>query len=425
MSSLDLQGIDTPNITLSYEPGIKDPIFARHIYLERRSGEGTQTYSKLSLYTTLPNKFHAKSKTRSLPIHVLSLPKENVQIFLANPAKELLEKYVHDQVVLFCIHPATLMRPDDTYVSDILKMKFEVPLKGVPTSSSQTLFILDPKNPSHAIKCHSPFQVSRFNRNLSPLMIQHSIAVSDLLDQLNIPHLPESIGISLPNREGKDGFGFIIREMTPRPFHPEKRLLIPCFALYGRDINHLNEPPLLVKLINNSHENPKDFVLNYVMFPIIEAFVLAFKSQGILLEAHGQNTLLEVDEHLRPTRIIHRDFDNLADGDRRRALGLSCEGFKITPNDPPGGFHSLFYDSLIGHHHFDYLAKVLKEYFQVPEKLLQEACRAKFQELFPDYAQYFPPKVYYYADLPSGETPREAIKYPLVNTGQTPTWRPA
>src|SRR5262249_50869931 len=159
--------------------------------------------------------------------------------FFANPSEEILNKYIHENFVSFCVHPANIESKKKKVVADLLNMKKESSIEAVPTSSSRTVIPINLEKPIHAIKCHCPFKISRFYRNLGPLTIQQSITISSILDQTNIAHLPETIGIAFPGKEGKSGWGFIVREMIPRLNPTEKRLMIPCFALYGKDMYHL------------------------------------------------------------------------------------------------------------------------------------------------------------------------------------------
>ena len=421
MSNFNSQNANLSLGIINNELGIEDSFLAKLLYLERRVRKGTQGYSKFSHFSELPVNYQPDSKEKSFFLPIYSVPKDHLKIFLANPLDKLLQNYIFEDKVSFCVHPVDLEKQDEKVIHDLLNYEKKGFLEVSPTSSSRTVLILDSGYSPHAIKCHCPLRISRFFRDLEPLTIYQSLIISSLLDETNIAHLPETIGIAFPHDQNH-GWGFIIREMTPRPYSTQKELMIPCFALYGQDVNTPDSEPLIVKMIKYQKQNPKNFVLENIMFPIIEDFVFFFKSQGILLEPHGQNSLLEVDEYLNPKRIVHRDFDLYVDINYRHSLGLSLEGFQIPtmPSEPPpGGIHSLIYDHSIAHNHFDYLAEVLNRYFDVDKKSLQIACKEKFRTIFPDSNLFFSSKVYYYSD--------KAISYnnfPLVETNEMPVWRP-
>ena len=416
-------------IILRTEPGIYDQKLARYVYLERRANEGTQTYSKMSQYSELPAQYQPRSPHTTFQIPVVLVPKNKVQVHLANPSSDLLKKFVRPEAISFCIHPAILGDTEVPQMQDLIKMQPDTPLTATPTASSRTMVIIDPTVSPYYIKAHCPYKISRFVRTLGPKVIQHSILVTRELDQICHPKfaiLPETIGCSVEGDSEKNGWGFIVRELTPRPYVQGQRRLIPCFSMYGKDANHPDEPPLLVKMIEQSGQNPKKYVLNNVMFPIIECFITAYKERGILMESHGQNTLLEVDENFNITRVVHRDFDEEIDANVRRKLGLDVDGFMKTqvidqPTDiePKGSVQSIIFDKSVGLLHLDYLAKTMQEYYGIPPEALQKECQKFFQKLLPDHAKYFPSEVYYYSDKSIAPN-----VFPAVGTGKKPVWRP-
>ena len=414
--------ISSTNSLIPQEPGIKDPFLAKLMYAERRMGIGTQSYSSRAGYTEVPEEYRPQSQTPYFPITAIEVPKELATITLANPSRDLFERYVQDHTVSFCVHPVALAK-QKKHIVELLKKHPLWTAAAVPSASSRTVCVLDSTTTTHALKCHLPVQISSLKRGLFQRTIQHSVTISQILGQTDIAHLPETIGISVQEEDGSPGWGFIVRELTPRPSLPGKRTLIPCFSLYGKDMNHPSEPPLIVKLIQMGNKDPKKYVLEHVMFPIIDDFAKALNTQGVLLEAHGQNTLIEFDERMESTRIIHRDLDNYVDGKTRTARGLSFEGIskyhifeEPTETEPFGSVPSLIYDGSIGSCHFDFLADILEEYFGIPSLELQKECQARFQEKIPDYRRIFSDTLYTYGN---------PNPYPLVpRINQGPIWRP-
>jgi hypothetical protein len=411
------------------EEGILHLELSKYLYLERRVNEGTQTYSAMSQYSELPEVYQPRSQQPTFSLPVIQIPRGKVVVHLANPAPALLRQFVHKDSVSFCIHPAILGNRDIPHMGALVQMPSEVPLLASPTASSRSVVVIDLVKSPYCVKLHCPYKISRFVRTLGPKVIAHSIAVSRELEQIQHPRfaiLPESIGCSLAGTGGKNGWGFIVRELTPRPHAPEARRLIPCFSMYGKDSNHPHEPPLLVKLIEQSGKNPETYVLQEVMFPIIECFLTAFKEKGILMESHGQNTLLEMDHNSRITRVVHRDFDEEIDARMRRKLGLGVQGFmpsqvidKPSDHEPKGSVHSVIFDKSVGLLHLDYLAKVMQVYYGISPQELQKKCQALFAKLFPDHGKHFPSETYVYSDKPIAQN-----VYPLVGTGKVPVWRP-
>lgn len=426
------------------------------VYLERRVNVGTRTYSKLAAYSELPEQYRPDTCNPhgfQLPLYVV--PRKMIQRTLANPDPVLLEMFMEkvDREVLFAVHPVVhelegLDMPDKAQrmppwlhlVQEPCRDREIGSLTVLPTASSRSVVVIGFGQegewngrtlPPFGLKLHCPVQISRYVRNLGPRTIRHSVMVSRDLELLRIPILPETIGFSLPPTDDKFGWGFIVRELTVRPsLSPERRTcLIPCFSLFARDSEHMDADPLLVKLIREQTErSPARYILDFVMLPIIRDFCIAFSEVGILLEAHAQNSLLEVDAETHvPIRIVHRDLDDTVDARVRSALGLPIKGFsdyqlilEPTQAEPEGSVHSLIFDSSIGHHHFDYLAALAKQFFDVPETLLQEECCAEFARMMPASSmKLFPNEIYYYLDRPL-----EQNVFPLGATGRKPVWRP-
>ena len=415
------------------------------LYLERFVNVGTRTYSKMSNYTELPRKYRPETEeSSSFEIPLIRLPRQCVECTVANPSAALQKYFMHEneKTVSFAVHPVVfeVSENDQPPWLNLVKKaqaRFKTPVVCVaPFASSRSLLALDPEGdtkrhlPPFVIKCHCPVRISRYIRDLGPQTIRHSVLMSHELERSGIPILPETLGISLPAvRGGKCGWGFIVREMTPRPAILGCRTqLIPCFSLYGRDVHDIEGDPLLVKLIRHqSKKHAADYILDYIMLPIIRNFCSTFLRSGILLEAHGQNILLEIDASTcEPLRVVHRDFDLVLDSRIRTGRGLQMESFVEAELESgysehsESGWLSMIYDSSIGHHHFDYLADLARDYFGVKKTFLQEQCQKAFAEAFPNSLDYFPNDVHYYAD-----TAIERDNYPVVSTGKKPVWRPS
>jgi len=414
-------------------PGVSDKRIAKLMYLERRCGGGTQDYSPFSSFSQVPEAFRPGSGTESFSVPGYSVPQDKTRVILANPSENVKKMYLReDGTVRFCVHPAIDGQDWVPFMDQLLKYEKEAPLAVNPTSSTRTVLVLDQNAPLHSLKLHCPLKISRFVRNVGPRTVEHCVTVSKDLEKVVCPHfalLRESMGVCFSGENEEAGWGFIVREMTPFPPTEKKTMLIPCFALYGKDTLHPERDPLLVQMIKQSNEDPMEYALNHVFYPIIDCFVSTFQQRGILLEAHGQNALLEVDENMKPTgRIAHRDLDDEVDPEVRQKLGLSLEGFHplqlippVSEEDPKGCTHSIIYDKSIGKLHFNYVAKLLEERFGVPKEALQKKCQEYFKGIFPDFADYFPKTVFKYSDK---EKPGLPNYFSPVDTKETPLWRP-
>jgi siderophore synthetase component len=197
--------------------------------------------------------------------------------------------------------------------------------------------------------------------------------------------------------------------------------LVPYFSLYSRDLKRPDDLPLLVQLIRSLDADPTSFALKEVLLPVIDCWAGVLKEKGLLLESHGQNLLLELDREGRPRRVVHRDLDVWFDPSIRQARGLAMPflGEGVGAEHPREQYLSLIYDWFVGHHLFDYIARVLERHCGVDPGDLRAGCREVFRRHFPDVSGWFPKETtYYFSDLPQPEN-----GYALVDTRQAPVWR--
>lgn len=408
----------------------------RFIEAERYLNGGSRTYSQIANYSELQKKYQPQSEVGSFSIPCVDIPASQLNVSLANPDKELLAYYINELRIQFLVHPQFYKDKQVPYMDLVSQHPQENTIEVAPTASSRTALVLGkPDLPPHCVKLHCPLQISRFNRKLDGRDIAKSVATSRELDRAikeeAFPQcfgfLPESIGVSIG--EEPEGWGYLVREMVAHPLADSPRQLLPLFSLYSTDLRQTSEnpsqnKPLLVELIEKSKLAPQEFILDKLLLPIVESWCFLARDLGILAQAHGQNLLLELDDEGLPTRIIFRDLATYMDRGMRLKKGLSIKDFP-TKGDSESfkaeeaiGYYSLTYDSFVGHHLFDYIAKVAQSEYAINPKELQKACQEKFKECFPNAADFFPSTVYYYS---KGCT--DGYRQDLEDTKQLPDWR--
>lgn len=400
-------------------------------YLERYRNKGTRTYSSHSSYTEASHSYRPDSDRGQFALTVLKLPKDAVNIYLANPPQALQDKYINEQLVSFCVHPQLLeLSLSEPFLKRYLSKAQQIDTVSViPSSSTRTLFVLN-QEPQHAVKVHFPFKVSRYTRKMRDEVVEQAINVSSELEREiskmshDFAFLREVIGISFkeepqPASERGENWGFVVRDMQPFPRVEESRTLIPGFALYGEDYYDKNITPLLYDLIGSN--DPKTFVLDNIMLPIIRHWAECFSLFGYLLEPHGQNVLLEIDQANAIKRIVHRDLSVAIDMRRRRDLGLSSAGLNDYNQMRESTFHSIVYDRFMGNHFFIRLLECcIARYPQLEKQDFTLPCQQEFARLLPEYRDYFPKNIWYFSEE------RDKYNKPLYkDTGMLPEWRPA
>jgi len=348
-----------------------------------------RNYSCFCDNSEVDKKYQPKHSFSGFDLPYFDLDKNKVAIITANPDKEISKLYLND-CIKFPVHPETLSVINSKNCHCLAgKMKV------YPTASTRT--VLTKGNPKHFLKLHLPKRISRYNRRLRDTSVTHSILISRDLEKTSLPDffgfLPETIGVF----QISEKWGYIIREFDPRPRVEEKRFLIPFFGLYSFDENYPNQPNMLSQLANRSGKDPKSFLVKNILGPLIQSWAFIAKNRGIVLEMHGQNTLLEVNSDLKVCRIIYRDFQSLpVDFEIRSDNKLENKFNKhLIGRD---GFvreqeFSLTYDYLIFHHMIVPLVQTFVKEFGLDAKFFYFCLREILHNSFKNYKDFFPEDV--------------------------------
>lgn len=390
-----------------------------HLYAERYCGEGSRTYTPFANYSNVAKRYQSTSPYTSYELPNLLFPSEQVEIYTGGLSSDLAFEYLTSPIP-FYVHPELFFSNDPNMAK--LKTLFPQgrPINVVPTGSSRTVYRLsDPNLPPHYLKLNlHNRRTSRQTRPEKRDDIIEGMSISQDLAQLtneNFAYLAEIGGVVISELN----WAYAIREYTPRPHVNKTRFMVPYFSLYGRDLNQPNDLPLLVQLIEKSHENPESYIREKIINPVIECWCAAATERGILLCSHGQNILLELDENLNPTRVVHRDLDKPVDPRVRRERGLdkifstSLIGVNIPLEDEKYGE---IYDWQMGHHLLDYIARLGTEYYGIDPRKLHEGAIEIFRKFYPQPERYFPKTMHFFAN--------EQVDDPkMEDTGLKPVWR--
>ena len=390
------------------------------LYAERYLGVGTRSYSSFSPDLEISDAYHPQrgEPTFAVPTFWIAEAGE----FLPGPVdSELPELYRRDGAFLLPVHPETLANPELADGDRLRGCEPGPPLRVVPTANARTVAVLsvgDATAPPHFVKLHYPKRSSRFTRRLRRPIIGVQLWVSGELIRVDAPFLPE-VGGAVFGADPRLAWGYLLREWAVRGGR-SLTYTVPLFALYGRDHRAPGDPTLIEQLIARSGEPAVEFLVHRVIRPMVRLWVTTALSTGCSLEMHGQNTLFSWDAS--DSRILYRDCGVYVDPQQRRAVGAppGLPPINVISRDvrfPREQVFSLAYDSFMGHHVFDLLARLAADRFGVGEGALREAARTEFASL-PGSAELLPATVFYYDDKlhPDGG-------WQLVDAGQAPRWR--
>lgn len=343
------------------------------------------------------------------PVPVFGLKSEDVTVFQANPNQQVFRDIVGKEVIKFFVHPD--MANDTEYLDRIgiePNLKLSETYIVTPTSSTRTLLTRG-RSPNFMIKTDLDRRHYRFIRRLKGSSVEHSIQISQELERITatseLPEyafLPESLGVVVGNSQ--NGAGALFREVVPRPLQTETRVLVPYFSLYATDLKNPNDEPLLIQLIKQNVKPGKevDFFVDQVLGKIVRNWTFFASKYGLLLELHGQNTLLELNAKMEPQRIIHRDFQSIyVDQQIRAQNGLSTPFNKHLVGEETGTDRktqfSIAYDHQVGDYLFDRLINTFRIYYpQYGYEQIASRVRQIFHIGFPDWQEAFPDETYTY-----------------------------
>ncbi|WP_116810786.1 hypothetical protein [Steroidobacter cummioxidans] len=216
-----------------------------------------------------------------------------------------------DDSILLPIHPSAI----DSY-RELLRMTDARDsgerIWAVATSSTRTVLAWPEASPEQATfiktSLHSPiFGDRRVTRIKAGRSVGLSALVHAELDDLpaTLCYLPETLAFT---PRGEPGMGAIVRSI-PAEVKAGRVVLAPLFSLIGGSGERV---PLLLSILERTGMTPVEFMHDVLCAPFARLWLELTMKHGLLLEAHGQDLLLELSPDLIPRgRFYYRDFEGL------------------------------------------------------------------------------------------------------------------
>ena len=241
----------------------------------------------------------------------------------------------------------------------------------VPTSSSRTVKLFEQ---NIYIKLAYPGVLGRITRELRTEHILSSIDITNafinLIDSNLVPNtfafFPEHYGKIF--KKGNSDIGYVIRDGIPVGKQCKHICaLIPAFSLFSLD-RQFSDDPIIIQILK--HKKHKiDYLLEQIIYPIIDCYFSCVFNGGIQPELHSQNFLIGIDEDLNVVSIVLRDLES-ADKDLviMRRLGFPSDiknrPYKCIDKNQDNYLikHSFMYDHKLGEYFFDELLKCVQKY---------------------------------------------------------------
>lgn len=208
--------------------------------------------------------------------------------------------------ILFLVHPEseTLYEP--------LTKNLGAPEKllATPTASSRSLVVWrrDAPQAPFLAKLSLNKEIGGVNRSISRKESTMSIGVDQILRSRRgiSPKIRFVSEVASAIPPGMARGGMILRALPPEMLD-DTRTLAPLFSLYADP--GTNAEPLLAKMIRESGQTPEQFLRARIVGPMMEQWAELAIREGVLMEPHAQNVMLELDAKGMPTgRFFYRDF---------------------------------------------------------------------------------------------------------------------
>ena len=319
-----------------------------------------------------------------------------------------------------------LLHPDWKNVTTAFDIE-ETSLVVTPTSSSRTVKLLEF---DYYIKLFYPGILGRITRELRREHILSSIDVSNILnDLLQKNSLPNTFAY-FPERGGRlyhsqnGDIGFLIRDAVPcgNGVH-EIQALIPAFSLFSSDRKN-KDLPLIVQILKKKYD-PQNYLLEQLIFPIVDIFFGCIFYGGLLFEMHSQNFLIGINSEYDIVSIVLRDLESV-DKDitimqhNNIQYAIKSKPYKCISDNQYNYFikHSFMYDHKLGEYFFDQLLFCVEEYTFVEKYKIEAEIRHYIKTRYrSEISSFFPEGKWYkfknvLVDRNQEERPYISFPYP-------------
>ena len=182
----------------------------------------------------------------------------------------------------------------------------------------------------------------------------------------------------------------------------EVKYIVPVFSLFGKDTQAKRDQPLLEQIIKLKAADPTAFVLEQLIFPMIDCYFNLIKNSGIQPEWHAQNLLVGLTKDFSPVNFIMRDLESMdKDITLMESINLNVQfhshPFKCIWKDQWNYQikHSFMYDYKFGEYILQPLLNFLNISFKVETLSLLQDIKLYSKRLIDDFPEDFFPKEWY------------------------------
>ncbi len=303
---------------------------------ERLASAGTEGVLQLNLrHDTLRPSLLPERRPRWHP-EVVWLPRDQARTY--GPVREALQQALG--VAAPAGHVPLVLHPQSTAAHRRLRATFGAErlahVWATPTASYRTVLAWRHERPPVMLKLSLGARLGRLRRTITEYYMVTGLMVSQLLETMSrarrralaLDWCAETGGVV----DTQSGTGWLLREFPAMMRERGAGELVPAFSLIAPVGS---APPLLLTLIRTSGMRAETFVIERLLVPYVRVFAALLLEEGIQLQGHAQNVLVEVHpEHGLTGRFVLRDLmDSSVNVAMRIARGRPLPGM-------PRGFRS-------------------------------------------------------------------------------------
>lgn len=195
-------------------------------------------------------------------------------------------------------------------------------IKLIPTASGRTLELISSLNRGY-FKLHYDGIIGRIPRDLNVKKAVAGPEISKLLVSLIDQNKLDSrltlmretgarVFLGTTSRNRKIEWGMVWREKDPYKIDFNNvKYIIPVFSLFAKDKLAKKDKPLLEQIIKLKGVPPAGYVLEQLIFPMIDCYFNLINKSGIQPEWHAQNLLVGFTEDFTPVNFVMRDLESM------------------------------------------------------------------------------------------------------------------
>ncbi len=388
---------------------ILHPITSRH-YLERYVNDGSP--SGFSTVYTTSVETSPFGLTPWYYLYVCIAPQDLFKDFGHIPSYS--GKMYTDKSNWILLHPDMINKK--FFTNKNFKIYKNIDLKVVPTASGRTVQIISDNNQDY-IKLHYEGVLGRVRRELpyykavagpeiSKIIIS-AIDTNQLTNKLSI--LPETGARVLTNKlnNEENEWGMVWRENRPYKVNiSEVEYIIPAFSLFSHDRLAIHHSPLIKQIIDSFKYNPEDFILDKIIFPLIECYFDLILKTGLQAEWNSQNLLIGFNDTFSSAKFIMRDLESVdKDITIMESIGVKHNfigyPFKCIKEDQYNYIikHSFMFDFKLGESILAPLIELAKKYYNLNTEKLQNRIKEETEKYIIKLpTNFFPQNKWYMFD---------------------------